>query len=60
MKHYVLFHESYIIYFKAGFNKKTSKFAWSKEQIEPSFISINITVQTTIILLWLLFSIMDT
>lgn len=38
---------SYVIYFKAGFNKKMWTFAWSEEQIEPRFISMNITVQTT-------------
>lgn len=46
MKRNVLFHESYIIYFKVDFSKKIWKFAWSEEQIEPSFISITITVQT--------------
>lgn len=48
MKRNVLFPESYIIYFKAGFNKKIWKSACSEEQIEPSLISMNITVQTTI------------
>lgn len=45
MKRNVLFHESYIIYFKAAFNKKIWKSTWSEES---SLISINITVQTTI------------
>lgn len=48
MKLNVLFHESYIIYFKAGFHNKIWKFMWNKKQIEPSFTSMNINVQTAI------------
>lgn len=48
MKRNVLFHEFYIIYFKVDFSQKIWTFAWSEEQIQPSFISITITVQTTV------------
>lgn len=48
MKRNVLFHESYIIYLKSGFSKKIWNFACNKEQIDPSFISMNIPVQPTI------------